>query len=105
MQNARNSLYRKKWTFFMRKQWTVLINAKNRFYECNKQIWIYNKHDVQRANFTNVETDFVNAEKQIQLLWNLNMKKHTDLAFKSIQIWLLNLKNTIAGGVLWENSE
>ena len=81
------------------------LMQKKRFYECSKQIWIYNKHDVQRANFTNVETDFVNAEKQIQLLWNLNMKKHTDLAFKSIQIWLLNLKNTIAGGVLWENSE
>ena len=105
MQNAKSSLCRKQWTIFMRKQWTVLINAKNRFYECNKQIWIYNKHDVKRANFTNVETDFVNAKKQIQLLWNLNMKKHTDLAFKSIQIWLLNLKNTIAGGVLWENSE
>ena len=28
---------------------------KNRFYECSKQIRIYNKHDVQRANFINVE--------------------------------------------------
>ena len=28
------------------------------------------------------KTDFINAEKQIQLLWNLNMKKHSDLAFK-----------------------
>ena len=63
------------------------------------------KHDVQRANFINVETDFINAEKQIRLLWNLNMKKKIDLAFKSIQIWLLNLENTISGGVLWENSE
>ena len=26
------------------------------------------KHDVQRANFINVETDFINAEKQIRLL-------------------------------------
>ena len=63
MQNARNSLCRKHWTIFMRKQWTVLINAENRFYECSKQIQIYNKHDVQRANFINVETYFINAEK------------------------------------------
>ena len=83
MQNARNSLCKKKKkTIFMRKQWTVLINAENRFYECSKHIWIYSKHDVQRANFINVETDFISVEKQIQLLWNLNKKKHTDLAFK-----------------------
>ena len=63
MQNARNSLCRKQWTIFMRKQWTVLINAKNRFYECSNQIWIYSKYDVQRENFINVETDFINAEK------------------------------------------
>ena len=50
----------------MRKQWIVLLNAKNRFYECSKQIWIYSKHDVQRANFINVEIDFINAEKQIR---------------------------------------
>ena len=31
MQNARNSLCRKKWTIFMKKQWIVLINAENRF--------------------------------------------------------------------------
>ena len=68
--------------FFMRKQWTVLINVEYKFYECSKQIWIYSKHDVQRENFINVKTDFINAEKQIRLLWNLNMKKHTDLAFK-----------------------
>ena len=40
-----------------------LINAKIRFYECSKQIWIYSKHDVQRANFIHVETNFINAEK------------------------------------------
>ena len=74
MQNARNSLYIK--------QWIVLLNAKNRFYECSKQIWIYSKHDVQRANFINVETNFISAEKQIRLLWNLNMKMHSDLTFK-----------------------
>ena len=32
MQNARNSLCKKQWTIFIRKQWTVLLNAKNRFY-------------------------------------------------------------------------
>ena len=62
MQNARNSLYKKRWTIFMIKQWTVLLNAKNRFYECSKQIQIYNKHDGQSANFINVETDFINVE-------------------------------------------
>ena len=61
--NAKNSLCRKQWTIFMRKQWIVLINAKNRFYECSKQIWIYSLHDVQRANFINVEIDFINWEK------------------------------------------
>ena len=81
----------------MRKQWIVLINVKNRFYECSKQIWIYSKYDVQRENFINVETDFINAKKYIRLLWNSNMKKHLDLAFK--------LENTISLGVLWENSE
>ena len=63
MQNARNSLYRKQWTIFMRKQWIVLINPENRFYECSKQIWIYSKHDVQSANFINVDTYFINVEK------------------------------------------
>ena len=82
MQSARNSLCRKQWKFFMRKQWTVLPNAKNIFYECSKQIQIYNKHDVQRANYINAETDFINAEEKIRLLWNSNMKKHLDLAFK-----------------------
>ena len=82
MQNARNSLYRKQWTIFMRKQWPVLINAKNRFYECSKHIQIYSKHDVQRANFINIKIDFINVGKQICSLWNLNMKKHSDLAFK-----------------------
>ena len=48
---------------FMRKQWIVLINAENRFYECSKQIQIYSKLDGQSANFINVEVDFINAEK------------------------------------------
>ena len=46
----------------------ILINAENRFYECIKQIRIYSKHDVQRANFINVEIDFINAKKSTQLL-------------------------------------
>ena len=49
--------------FFMRKQWTVLVNTENRFYECSKQIRIYSKHDGQSANFINVEVNFINAEK------------------------------------------
>ena len=31
MQNARNSLCKKQWTIFMRKQWTVLFNTKKKF--------------------------------------------------------------------------
>ena len=49
--------------FLWEKQWIVLINVENRFYECSKQIWIYSKHDVQRTNFINVKTHFINAEK------------------------------------------
>ena len=30
--------------FFMRKQWSVLVNAENRFYECCKQIQIYSNN-------------------------------------------------------------
>ena len=82
MQNSGNSLCRKQWTIFMTNQWTILLNAKNRFYECSKQIQIYSEHDVQRANFINIEIDFINAVKQILSFWNLNMKKHSDLAFK-----------------------
>ena len=63
MQNGRNSLCKKQWTIFMRKQWIVLINAENRFYNCSKQIWIYSKHDGQSANFINVEIDLISAEK------------------------------------------
>ena len=37
MQNPRNSLCIKQWTIFMRKQWIVLINAENIFYECSKR--------------------------------------------------------------------
>ena len=50
---------------FYEKTMNSLINIENRFYECSKQIRIYSKHDVQRANFINVEIDFINAEKQI----------------------------------------
>ena len=58
------------------------LMQKKKNYECSKKIRIYNKHVVQRSNFINVETDFINAEKQFRLLWNSNMKKHSDLAFK-----------------------
>ena len=47
----------------MRKQCTVLLNAKNKFFEYSKQIRIYSKHDGQNTNFINVGTDFINAEK------------------------------------------
>ena len=39
------------------------LMQKKRFYECSKQIWINSEHDGQSANFINVETDFINAEK------------------------------------------
>ena len=45
-------------------------------------LWENSEDDVQRANFINVETDFINAKKYIRFLWNSNMKKHSDLAFK-----------------------
>ena len=50
---------------FYEKTVKVLLNAKNIFYECSKQIRIYSEHDVQRANFINVEIYFISAEKQI----------------------------------------
>ena len=48
---------------FYEKIMNSFLNAKNKFYECSKQIQIYSKHDVQSANLINVETDFINAEK------------------------------------------
>ena len=48
---------------FYEKTMKVLINAENRFYECSKQIRIYSKHDVHRANFIKIKIDFINAEK------------------------------------------
>ena len=39
------------------------LMQKNRFYKCSKQIQIYSEHDVQRSNFINVETGFINAKK------------------------------------------
>ena len=52
-----------------------LWENNEQFYECSKQNRIYSKHYVHRENFINVETDFINAKKLIQLLWNSNMKK------------------------------
>ena len=37
--------------------------CKKQIYECNKQIRIYRKYDVHRANFINVETDFCQCRK------------------------------------------
>ena len=37
---------------------------KKKIYECSKQIRLYSEHDVQRANFINVEIDFINAKKK-----------------------------------------
>ena len=53
---------------FYEKTMNSLINIENRFYECSKQIRIYSKYDVQRANFINVEIDFINEEEQIHSL-------------------------------------
>ena len=55
---------------------------KTDFMSTVMQIWIYNKYDVQRENFINVETNFINAEKYILLLWNSNMKKYSNLEFR-----------------------
>ena len=54
--NAKNRLCRKRRTF--------LINSENGFYECGKLIRIYNIHDVRRANFINVETNFIAAKNR-----------------------------------------
>ena len=39
------------------------LMQKKGFYKCSKQIQIYSKRDGQSANFINVETDFISAEK------------------------------------------
>ena len=65
----------------MRKQWTILINAKTDFLNAVSR-FEYTVNMMCRGKIINVETDFINAEKQIRLFWNLNMKKHSDLAFK-----------------------
>ena len=81
MQNARSSLCRKNQTIFMKKLGSILLNAKKWIYECGKQIPMYNKHDVQGADFIIVEMDFINVEKQIRSFWNSKKKRHSNLAF------------------------
>ena len=63
MQNARNSLCRKQWTILWENSEQFYLMQKTNLYECSKQIQIYSKHDGQSANFINVETNFINAEK------------------------------------------
>ena len=85
MQNRRNSLCRKQWIIFMRKQWTILINAENRFYEkavnnlCSEQRIIY--AEKRMNNFLNNAEhklilcrmlEIVYAEKTEQFLWKNN---------------------------------
>ena len=52
-------------------------NNEQSLWENNEQFYLmqktyfmnavrYNKHDVQRENFINIEIDFINAEKQIR---------------------------------------
>ena len=79
MQNTRNSLCKNNEQFlwenneqFFLMQKTNFMNAVSKFeYTVNMM-----------CRVQNVETDFINAEKQIHSFWNLNMKKHSDLAFK-----------------------
>ena len=58
------------------------LMKKNRFFKFSRQIRIYNKHDGHSANFITVETDFIIAKKWARLLWNSNMKNHSDLLFR-----------------------
>ena len=54
---------------FYEKTMNNFLNSEQKIiHECSKQIRIYSKHDVQRGNFINVETYFINAEKEIRLL-------------------------------------
>ena len=61
MQKTVSNFYEKNNEQFQLMQKTNFMNAISRFEYTSK-------HDVQRANFINVETDFINAEKQIRLL-------------------------------------
>ena len=72
---------------------------------------------MQKTDFMNAISRFeytVNMMGRVQILLMqkhiLSMKKNRFdyckiQTWKSIQIWLLNLENTISIGVLWENSE
>ena len=55
-------------------QKTDFLNAVSRFE--------YTVNMMCRGKIINVETNFINAGKYIGLLWNSNMKKQSDLAFK-----------------------
>ena len=43
---------------------------------------MYNKHDIQRENFINVEIYFINAKKIDLIIVKFKQKKHSYLAFK-----------------------
>ena len=57
--NAKNSLCRKQWTICMRKQWIVLLNKKNKSYECYKSINEVTVLDDERdiSDFSNSSND------------------------------------------------
>ena len=78
-------LCKKQWTIFMRKKWTVLINAENRFYEktvnnlCSEQRIIYAKKRLN--NFLNTAEhkiilcrmlEIVYVENNEEFLWENN---------------------------------
>ena len=97
MQNARDSLYRKQWTIFMRNnekfylmQKKKFMNAVNKFeytvnMMCKEQILL-----MPKQIFSMPKNWFDYCEIQ---------------TWKSIQIWHLNLENKISLAVLWENDE
>ena len=62
------------------------------------------------------KTDFMNAVSRFEYTVNMMCREQLSMqknifdyceiqTWKSIQIWCLNLENTISLGVLWENSE
>ena len=92
MQNVRNSLYRKQWTIFMTKQWTVLINAENRFYE-------------KTVNNLCSEQRIIHAEKRVNNFWEwtifLNNAEHKIILCRMLKIIYAENSEQF----LWQNNE